>query len=138
MIDAHEELVGLLGEDVTTWRWADLHIASFENLTFGQSGIAPIEWLFNRTAPDRVGGSADLVNAVGFHRPAGYVVDWIPSMRMVVDLSDLAGSISINTTGQSRDAFHNHYDDMLESWTDGTHHTMRWTRKRRTMGQREP
>ena len=128
MIDAHDELIGLLGDDVTTWRWADLHIASFENLTFGQSGIAPIEWLFNRTAPDRVGGSADLVNAVGFYPPAGYVVDWIPSMRMVVDLSDLAGSTSINTTGQSGHAFHTHYDDMLDSWTDGTHNTMRWTR----------
>ena len=129
MIDAHEELVGLLGDDVTTWRWADLHTASFENLTFGQSGIAPIEWLFNRTAPDRVGGSADLVNAVGFYPPAGYVVDWIPSMRMVVDLSDLAASTSVNTTGQSGHAFHIHYDDMLDSWTDGAHHSMRWTRE---------
>ena len=50
-------------------------------------------------------------------------------MRMVVDLSDLAGSTSINTTGQSGHAFNAHYDDMLDSWTDGTHHTMRWTRE---------
>jgi penicillin G amidase len=128
MIDAHEEMTGLLGDDPSTWRWADLHIASFENLTFGQSGIAPIEWLFNRTAPNRVGGSADLVNAVGFYPPDGFVVDWIPSMRMVIDLSDLGASTSINTTGQSGHAFHRHYDDMLDSWTDGDHHPMRWTR----------
>jgi penicillin amidase len=128
MIDAHEELVGLLGDDLTAWQWADLHTASFENLTFGQSGIAPIEWLFNRTAPHRVGGSSDLVNAVGFYPPAGYVVDWIPSMRMVIDLNDLAASTSVNTTGQSGHAFHRHYDDMLDSWTDGAHHPMRWTR----------
>jgi penicillin G amidase len=129
MIAAHHELTGLLGAETSSWRWADLHTASFENLTFGQSGIAPVEWLFNRTAPDRVGGSDDIVNAVGFHPPDGYAVDWLPSMRMVIDLSDLAASTSVNTTGQSGHAFHRHYDDMLESWTDGIHHSMRWTRE---------
>jgi penicillin amidase len=129
MIAAHHELSGLLGSDTSSWRWADLHVASFENLTFGQSGIAPIEWLFNRTAPARVGGSADIVNAVGFHPPDGYVVDWLPSMRIVIDLSDLSGSTSVNSTGQSGHAFHRHYDDMLVSWTDGTHHPLRWERE---------
>ena len=129
MAEAHHEVTGLLGDDPESWRWADLHAASFENLTFGQSGIAPIEWLFNRTAPNRVGGSDDIVNAVGFHPPDGYGVDWIPSMRMVIDLSDLAASTSVNSTGQSGHAFHHHYDDMLASWTDGAHHSMRWTRE---------
>jgi penicillin amidase len=128
MVAAHHELTGLLGSDPSSWRWADLHIASFENLTFGQSGIGPIEWLFNRTAPARVGGSDDIVNAVGFHPPDGYEVDWLPSMRMVVDLSDLTASTSVNTTGQSGHAFHRHYDDMLASWADGTHYPMRWQR----------
>jgi penicillin amidase len=129
MVDAHHELSGLLGGDPSAWRWADLHIARFENLTFGQSGIAPVEWLFNRTAPARVGGSDDIVNAVGFHPPDGYGVDWLPSMRMVIDLSDLTASTSVNSTGQSGHAFHSHYDDMLASWADGTHHPMRWDRE---------
>lgn len=128
LVAAHHELSGMLGADPSSWRWADLHIASFENLTFGQSGIAPIEWLFNRKAPARVGGSDDIVNAVGFHPPDGYGVDWLPSMRMVVDLADLSGSTSVNSTGQSGHAFHTHYDDMLASWADGTHHPMRWDR----------
>lgn len=128
MIAAHHELSGLLGNDPSSWRWADLHIASFQNLTFGQSGIAPIEWLFNRTAPSRVGGSDDIVNAVGFHPPDGYGVDWLPSMRVVVDLADLSASTSVNSTGQSGHAFHSHYDDMLASWADGTHHPLRWDR----------
>lgn len=127
MIDAHQELTGRLGDDPTAWRWADLHTASFQNLTFGQSGIAPVEWLFNRTAPKRLGGGADTVNAVGFYLPEGYVVDWIPSMRMVIDLSDLAASTSMNT-GQSGHAFHHHYDDMLAPWADGEQRPMRWVR----------
>jgi penicillin amidase len=128
MIAAHHELSGLLGNDPESWRWADLHIASFENLTFGQSGIAPIEWLFNRTAPARVGGSDDIVNAVGFHPPDGYGVDWLPSMRIAIDLADLGSSTSVNTTGQSGHAFHGHYDDMLASWADGIHYPLRWER----------
>lgn len=50
-------------------------------------------------------------------------------MRMVIDLSDLAASTSVNTTGQSGDAFHTYYNDMLDSLTDGTHHPMRWIRE---------
>jgi len=125
--DAHEELVDRLGANATTWEWGRLHRADFENQTLGQSGIAPIEWMFNRRAPETLGGGADLVNAVGFYPPDGYQVDWIPSMRMVVDLADLAGSTAMNTTGQSGHAFHGHYDDMLERWADGEQHQMRWT-----------
>ena len=129
MTDAHEELVDLLGSDPGTWRWGEIHVGRFENQSFGQSGIGPIEWLFNRTAPRRLGGSADIVNAIGFHPPDGYQVDWIPSMRMVIDLGDLGASTSMNTTGQSGHAFHAHYDDMLQPWADGIHHPMRWPRE---------
>ena len=79
----------------------------------------PIEWV----------EAINIVNAVGFHPPTDTSVDWLPSMRMVIDLSDLAASTSVNTTGQSGHAFHTHYDDMLVTWTDGTHHPMRWTRE---------
>jgi penicillin amidase len=129
MTDAHAELARLLGADASSWRWSDLHTASFQNQTLGQSGIAPIEWLFNRDAPKELGGGSDIVNAVGFYPPAGYEVDWIPSMRMVIDLSDLAASTSMNTTGQSGHAFHPHYDDMLDSWASGEQNPMRWTRE---------
>jgi penicillin amidase len=129
MADAHDELTGLIGDDPRRWEWGEVHVGHFENQSFGQSGIGPIEWLFNRTAPRRLGGGADIVDAVGFHPPDGYRVDWVPSMRMVIDLDDLAASTSMNTTGQSGHAFHAHYDDMLQPWADGIHHPMRWTRE---------
>ncbi len=56
------------------------------------------------------------------------MVDWIPSMRMVIDLSDLAASTSMNTTGQSGHAFHHHDDDVLAPWADGEQRPMRWAR----------
>jgi penicillin amidase len=128
MAAAHEELAGMLGAGTSAWRWGEVHVGSFENQSFGQSGIGPIEWLFNRTAPRRLGGSADIVNAVGFYPPDGYQVDWIPSMRMVIDLADPGSSTWINSTGQSGHAFHAHYDDMIEPWADGGQLPMRWAR----------
>ncbi len=129
MSEAHAELTERLGGDPAGWEWARLHKANFENQTFGQSGIAPIEWLFNRAAPTRLGGGADLVNAVGFYPPVGYEVDWVPSMRMVVDLADLSASTVIHTTGQSGHAFHEHYADMIDDWSDGIQRPLRWTRE---------
>ena len=126
---AHEELTDLLGDDDDTWAWGDMHIAHFENQTLGQSGVAPVEWLFNRTAPSRVGGSESVVNAVGWSANESYLVDWVPSQRMVVDLADLDASTFMHTTGQSGHAFHANYDSMIELWVDGVHGPMPWSRQ---------
>jgi penicillin amidase len=128
MRDASNELGELLGDDRGDWRWGRLHIARFENQTLGQSGIAAVEWLFNRSAPPRVGGSDSLVNAVGWDTDKSYVVDWLPSERMVVDLADLDSSTFVHTTGQSGHAFNANYDSMIEMWTDGEQGPMAWTR----------
>ncbi len=128
MADAHVELVELLGPEIEDWAWGTLHVAEFENQTLGQSGIGPVEWLFNRTAPLRVGGGPSIVNAVGWNPTEGYEVNWVPSMRMVIDLGNLDASTSIHTTGQSGHAFHGNYADMLGLWTDGLQHPMLWSR----------
>lgn len=125
---AHEELTELLGDNEAEWTWGAMHIAHFENQTLGQSGIAPVEWLFNRTAPARVGGSESVLNAAGWSANLSYLVDWVPSQRMVIDLSDVDGSTFIHTTGQSGHAFHENYDSMIEMWVDGIHGPMPWSR----------
>lgn len=122
------ELGTLLGDDPQDWSWGALHIAHFENQTLGQSGIAPIEWLFNRTAPARVGGSESVVNAVGWDPSESYEVNWVPSERMVVDLGDLDASTFIHTTGQSGHAFAKNYASMLEMWAAGEQGPMPFTR----------
>jgi penicillin amidase len=126
MGDAHHELVDLLGDDPGQWAWGDLHIARFENQTLGQSGIGPVEWLFNRTAPPVLGGGSSIVNAIGWDADKSYLVDWVPSMRMVVDLSDLTNSSYVHTTGNSGHAFHEHYTNMIEPWAEGVQAPMYW------------
>ncbi len=128
MVEAHEELVDTLGSNPRDWSWGKLHVATFRHQTFGSSGIAPVEWLFNRRAPTRVGGSNSLVNAVGWDAAAGYQVDWLPSFRMVIDLGALSDSTYLHTTGQSGHAFHRHYDDMIPEWAEGAQAPMLWDR----------
>ena len=56
--------------------------------TFGSSGIAPIEMLFNR-GPYPVGGGSSVVDATGWDIGEGFETITVPSMRMVVDLVGL-------------------------------------------------
>ncbi|WP_406319875.1 penicillin acylase family protein [Streptosporangium sp. NBC_01639] len=118
MAMAYDELSARLGPDPKSWHWGDLHSLTLTNQTFGTSGIAPIEWLFNR-GPFPVGGSDDAVNAAGWDVQKDYTVGWLPSMRMVVDLADLDRSQWINLTGASGHAFHDNYADQAPLWVDG-------------------
>lgn len=114
------------GKDPASWpQWGDLHSATFRNATLGDSGIAPVENLFNR-GPFPVGGGESLVNATSWTASESFEVDELPSMRMIVDLSDLNGSASVNTTGQSGHAASPHYDDMIELWRTNQYYPMLW------------
>ena len=57
----------------------------------------------------------------------GYEVLAIPSMRMVVDMSDFDASTAIHSTGQSGHAFGAHYIDMAEPWATGETFPMLWS-----------
>lgn len=124
---AVDELTERSGDDPAGWRWGDLHDLTIEHESLGRSGIAPIEWLFNR-GPYRLPGGEDHVNATGWTPTAGYTVDWVPSMRMVVDLSDLDATTAIHLTGTSGHAFHPNYDDMAPLWADGETLPLPWSR----------
>jgi hypothetical protein len=45
-----------------------------------------------------------------------YTVDAVPSMRMIVDLSNVDTSRWVRLTGNSGHAFHPNYDDQFELW----------------------
>ncbi|GAA1056724.1 penicillin amidase [Agromyces luteolus] len=115
---AWAEASGLMGDDPASWRWGGLHTLTLTNQTFGESGIGPIEWLFNR-GPYETGGGSAIVNANGWDATLGYEVNWVPSMRMVVDLENFNDSTWVNLTGASGHAFHPHYDDQAELWQQG-------------------
>ncbi len=116
---AYDDLADRLGDDPADWRWGRLHALPMESPTFGQSGIAPVGWLVNRGKVE-VGGGESTVDATGWTTTEGYGTDWIPSMRMVVDLSDLDASRWVLHTGASGHPFHENYTDQTDLWRDNT------------------
>ncbi|GAT74665.1 penicillin amidase family protein [Microbacterium sp. HM58-2] len=116
--EAYDELASLQGTAVSRWNWGDLHALTLTSDTLGSSGIAPIEALFNR-GPFPVGGGASVANATGWELGESYATTTVPSMRMVVDLSDFDASTWIHLTGASGHAFGEHYIDQTADWASG-------------------
>ena len=122
---AVSEIQSALGKDPTKWRWGDLHTATFKNQTLGNSGIAPIEMLFNR-GPFQTSGGGSIVNATGWNATKGYELTSLPSLRMIVDLSDMRNSVTVHPTGQSGHAYNPNYIDMADLWRNFQYYPMLW------------
>ncbi|GAB7181328.1 penicillin acylase family protein [Kitasatospora sp. Ki12] len=122
MKNARQELTSLLSKDISTWSWGRLHKLELKEQTLGtdDSSIASpvLHKLLNR-GPYRLSGGSAAVDAAGWNAAAGYQVDWIPSMRMVVDLNDLDSSRWVNVGGASGHAFHDNYNDQTDLWLKG-------------------
>ncbi|MDY0908056.1 penicillin acylase family protein [Microbacterium sp. CFBP9034] len=116
-INAHARLVELQGSNPSKWNWGELHALPLVSDTFGASGIAPIEWLFNR-GPFPVGGGSSVVNATGWVMDEGFATVTVPSMRMVIDLADFDDSGWNQLTGTSGHAFHPNYIDQTAAWQE--------------------
>jgi penicillin amidase len=71
--------------------------------------------LFNR-GPYAVGGGSSVVNATGWQVGAGFETITVPSMRMVIDLSDFDASGWNHLTGASGHTFHPNYVDQTPTW----------------------
>jgi penicillin G amidase len=119
------ELEDLFGRDPAKWNWGEMHASTFRNGTLGESGVPPIETLFNR-GPFPTGGGESIVNATGWSIKDGYETSWLPSMRMIVDLGNLNNSVTVHTTGQSGHAYHPHYIDLAPVWAKVGYYSMLW------------
>lgn len=119
------------GEDRSAWRWGELHVAQFRNAPLGQlpEGVDPrldsllplLNAIFNRETEASGGGA--IVNATGWDIDSGsFLVGSLPSMRMILDLSDWDASRFVHTTGQSGMPASDHYDDMIALWAVGDYH----------------
>jgi penicillin amidase len=125
--DALDDLEARLGESIDTWRWGDVHTATFRKLGLGQSGIAPLERLLNR-GPYEVDGGGGVPNATGYSLAEPFEVSSVPSQRMIVDLQYFENSLTMHTTGQSGHVFNKHYADLIDHWRNFEYHPMLWTR----------
>ncbi|MEU6283392.1 penicillin acylase family protein [Streptomyces sp. NPDC047028] len=118
MIDARWELTAKLGKDIDTWSWGRLHRLFLKNQTLGTEGPGILQYVLNR-GPWKLGGGEAAVDATGWNAAGGYGVEWVPSMRMVVNMADLDKSKWINLTGASGHAYSAHYTDQTDKWVKG-------------------
>lgn len=126
--DACDYLGNRFGDVPHAWKWGRLHGANFVHQPLGESGIAVLEAIVNR-GPVEVGGSSSTVNAASFDPEEPYATADGVSQRMIVDLSNLEGSLSAHTTGQSGLPFNKHYDDMIGLWQGVEYHPMLWSKE---------
>ncbi|NED94646.1 penicillin acylase family protein [Phytoactinopolyspora alkaliphila] len=126
VLEARDEMTRLQGKDPEMWEWGRAHTLSLTDQTFGDSGIGLVESLFNMD-PEPVGGGSSTVQANAWNAAEGYEVTWVPSMRMVVDLADLDGSMWVDLTGVSGHPFHRNYGDQNDLWRSGEMLPMRWS-----------
>ncbi len=118
MRDARDELTKRQSLDPDDWTWGHLHQLDLRHATLGESGVMPLERLFNRGGHD-VGGGSSIVDATGWDAAQGYGVTAAPSMRMVVSLADFDRSRYINLTGVSGHPGSSHYSDQTELFVEG-------------------
>jgi penicillin amidase len=127
--DAVTELERRFGKNTSKWNWGDMHTLTLTNSTLGESGVPPIEALFNR-GPFRTSGGSLLVNATGWdaslQTPGAYTVSSYPSERVIYDFSDFNNSIAIHTSGESGHAYHPHYVDMTPMWANIQYSPLWW------------
>ncbi len=124
---AYRAGVERLGEEYESWEWGEVHQAEFRNQTLGESGIKPIENLFNRGPVPTAGGTVQ-VNHAGWDVEEPFKVNHISAMRQIVDLSDVGKSLMVHPPGQSGHPRHTHYDDMIEPWRMIEYHPNLWSR----------
>ncbi|GAA4888691.1 penicillin acylase family protein [Streptomonospora salina] len=124
---AADELGRRLGEDPAEWRWGELHTFTATHPSLGESGIGPVEWLFNGPTVETSGGDST-VNATGWEHTEGYAVTTVPSMRMTIDMADLDAARWIDLTGASGHAFHPDNGNQTPLWARGETLPMPFTR----------
>ena len=128
LLEARDELTRRQARDPRRWTWGHLHRMNLHSSTLGESGIGPVERLFNRDGW-QVGGGSSIVDATSWNAVDGYEVTAAPSMRMVVSLADFDDSRWINLTGVSGHPASSHYSDQTELWVEGETLPWPWSRE---------
>lgn len=128
LADAIAWLSERYGDQPNKWEWGRLHPKTFVHQPLGQSGIGPLEALFNsKTVPAR--GDPFTVDAAWFDFTEPFAMGGGASQRYIADLSDLDNSRMVHTTGQSGQLFHPHREDLIAMWQNVEYQPMIFSRE---------
>ncbi len=115
--DTLEQLHADHSGDIETWRWGDVHRATFRHPVL--THIPGVRWLSDFSIPSD-GGDGTVSSGELFRRDeAPYAHVDGSGLRAIYDFSDLDKSQFIIATGQSGNVLSRHYNDMTRRWRDG-------------------
>lgn len=115
-----------LGLDMNDWQWGKIHRVFFSHALGAKK---PLDQIFSR-GPLPIGGDTDTPCQTAMLPTAPYDnKGWGPSIRQIIDLSDLSRSLISVPPGQSGHIASPHYDDQLHPWLKGEYQPMLWTRQ---------
>ena len=113
--DAVRELSEKLGSKPIKWRWDRLHRMTFRHILGGEAMIGKIL----NVGPFPLGGSLTTINNARYKFTNPYDC-WVgPSMRMIVDFSDLTRTEMVLPPGEVGHPLSHHFRDQAEMWING-------------------
>jgi penicillin amidase len=111
------------GDDMNSWQWGRAHVAEFSNQFW--ANVPVIGGLIALGIP--ADGGYDTINR-GAGRVSNaddpYADTHGSTLRMIVDLSDIAASRFMIAPGQSGNPFSAHYGDLLQPWREVAYLTL--------------
>lgn len=131
MQDAVYFLSDSLGSEPFEWRWEQLHTITFEPPLFALAASEPdapnslsliVDNLLSK-GPYAVESHGMSVNNGQYKWEEPFKMTLGPSMRRIVDLSDMSRAQTILPTGQSGNPLSRHYGDQIDMWLNGQ---LRW------------
>lgn len=123
LVDAIAWLSLHYGRNPQQWQWGQVHTVTFTHTPLGQTGIPPLDAVFNSPSiPAR--GDQFSVDMTAFRWSEPFAVGFGTAQRMIIDLSDWDLSLAIHTTGQNEQVFHPHRQDMISMWEDVRYHAL--------------
>ena len=122
--------------DSDKWTWGKLHTITYPTNFLGEAGISILTSLVN-VGPVEAGGSSFAINSTDWGFGDNFEIGSYPSMRMVVDLSNLDNSRTVLPSGQSGHVMSKYYDDQVENWITNDMYPLYFSRKAVELNQKD-
>jgi penicillin amidase len=114
-----EELTKQFGDNSNDWDWEKAVTIEHAHPLGAQK---PLDKIFN-VRTEAVEANEEAVNKLAFklNGEGIYKVTSGPAMRIILDFSDVEGSVSVLPTGNSGNRFSKHYADQKELYVEGNY-----------------
>ncbi len=111
--------------DTTQWQWGNIHVAIFSDPLASVQALRPIFPYQVVTRPCDI-TCVDVGGDDGF-TANDYTQHSLPSMRMIVDMSNMDNSVFVTTTGENGESFGEYNFNLLPLWNNGQYQPMDFT-----------